>query len=67
MNMGIMGICLQGYASDHEKSLRITLAFKVPTNFSYICVAHAKRNILECSKLLLSKSLSSEIIQDIFG
>ena len=59
---------LQGYASDHEKSLRNALAREFPTAVSYICVVHAKRNISEkCSEFGLSKALLSEIIKDIFG
>ena len=59
---------LQGYTSDHEKSLRNALAHEFPVAVSYICVVHAKRNISEkFSELGLSKALSSEIIKDIFG
>ena len=58
---------LQGYASDHEKSLRNAFAREFPAAVSYICVVHAKRNISEkCSELGLLKSLSLEIIKDIF-
>ena len=59
---------LQGYASDHEKSLRNALTHEFLATVSYICVLHAKRNISEkCSELDLSKALSSEAIKDIFG
>ena len=55
--------CLQGYTSDHKKSVTNALAHEFLTAVSYICDVHAKRNIpKKCSKLALLKTLSSEII-----
>lgn len=56
-----------GYASNQEKSLRVACVQEFPIAVSYICVVHAKRNILEKCSELVSKTLSSEIIEDIFG
>ena len=60
-------VYVQGYASNQEKSLRVACVQEFPTAVLYICVVHAKRNILEKCSELVSKTLSSEIIEDIFG
>ena len=61
-------VYLQGYTSDHKKSVTNALAHEFLTAVSYICAVHAKRNISEkWSKLALLKALSPEIIKDDFG